>query len=77
MYVTATMLKEGVKYLHKNKIFYRTITDIVDKSVYYVSDDGIGGYCSKAHFVRTCPKVASLKEIKEVDDLRHDFYGDK
>lgn len=67
--VTAKALVLNASYIHKNGWGYRTIIrmDPENKVLAYLCDSGDLGMCSYAHFARTCPVVATRKEVDRID----------
>lgn len=62
MKTLASKLKEWELYLHKNGLFIREIIYVNIGDVEY--QDGYNrGSCSKAHFARTCPTIATEEDI--------------
>lgn len=61
-YATPKTLKIGKTYVHHNYGCFRTITGFDERGVFYVNSLGHGGYCSTAHFCKTCRYEAKPEE---------------
>jgi hypothetical protein len=60
--ITASMLEEGVVYLHNNLLFYREIMQINGNRIVWCDEFGLGS-CTKQSFVRVCPTIATKSEL--------------
>jgi hypothetical protein len=70
---TAKKLEENVYYLDSRMYFYQVIDGITDDGlVLYTDSRGGDGMCSRAHFARKCPTVATKEEL---DFLNAGTYG--
>lgn len=74
MKTLASKLQDWESYLHKNGLFVRTIVYVNEGDVEY-TDWYNRGSCSKAHFARTCPTIATEEDKQREEDFNEKYYA--